>query len=86
MKDLAPVKRIIKGIYLIRGKKVMVDRESAELYGVDNAQLKKAVRSIERLPTDFMSIEAILCAGTVVPPELSFSSNALQAVPAMRKG
>ena len=55
MKDMVPVERIVKGIYLIRNKKVMMDRDLAELYGVDTAQLKRAVkRNIERFPPDFM--------------------------------
>jgi limonene-1,2-epoxide hydrolase len=55
MKDLVSVERIVKGIYLIRDKKVMMDRDLAELYGVDTAQLKRAVkRNIERFPLDFM--------------------------------
>lgn len=55
MKDLVPVERIVRGIYLIRDKKVMMDRDLAELYGVDTAQLKRAVkRNIERFPPDFM--------------------------------
>jgi hypothetical protein len=42
-------------IYLIRGKKVMLDRDLAELYKVDTKQLKRAVRrNIERFPDDFM--------------------------------
>ncbi len=36
-------------------RKVMMDRDLAELYGVDTAQLKRAVkRNIERFPPDFM--------------------------------
>ena len=55
MKDLVPVERIVKCIYLIREKKVMMDRDLAELYGVETAQLKRAVkRNIERFPDDFM--------------------------------
>jgi len=55
VKDMVPVERIVKGIYLIRNKKVMMDRDLAELYGVDTAQLKRAVkRNIERFPPDFM--------------------------------
>jgi hypothetical protein len=38
------------------------------------------------LQADFMSIEAVLYAGPVIPLALSSSSNALQTVPAMRKG
>jgi hypothetical protein len=40
---------------LIRGQKVILDRDLAELYGVETKQLKQAVkRNIERFPDDFM--------------------------------
>ncbi len=46
---------IISKIYLIRGQKVMMDRDLAELYGVETKQLKRQVkRNIERFPADFM--------------------------------
>ena len=42
-------------IYLIRGQKVMLDFDLAEMYGVANKALKQAVRrNIERFPEDFM--------------------------------
>jgi hypothetical protein len=42
-------------IYFIRGQKVMIDRDLAELYGVQTKQLKRQVdRNIERFPLDFM--------------------------------
>jgi len=42
-------------IYLIRGTKVILDRDLAELYKVDTKQLKRAVRrNIDRFPDDFM--------------------------------
>ncbi|MEK7814273.1 MAG: ORF6N domain-containing protein [Candidatus Desantisbacteria bacterium] len=42
-------------ILLIRGQKVMLDRDLAELYGVETGQLKRAVkRNIDRFPEDFM--------------------------------
>ena len=42
-------------IYLIRGQKVMIDRDLAELYGVETKVLKQAVkRNIDRFPSDFM--------------------------------
>ena len=44
MKDVAPVERITSKIYLIRGQKVMLDRDLAELYGVATKVLKQAVR------------------------------------------
>ncbi len=46
---------IINKIYVIRGKKVMIDHDLAELYGVETKQLKRAVRrNIKRFPEDFM--------------------------------
>jgi hypothetical protein len=42
-------------IYAIRGLQVMIDRDLAELYGVETRVLKQAVkRNIERFPSDFM--------------------------------
>lgn len=47
--------KIINKIYLIRGKKVMLDFELAEMYAVETKQLKRQVkRNIERFPDDFM--------------------------------
>jgi hypothetical protein len=46
---------IISKIYLIREKKVMIDTDLAELYQVENKQLKRSVRrNIKRFPEDFM--------------------------------
>lgn len=42
-------------IYEIRGQKVMLDRDLAEMYGVQTKALNQAVkRNIERFPEDFM--------------------------------
>jgi len=42
-------------IYEIRGVKVMIDRDLAEIYGVETRALNQAVkRNIERFPEDFM--------------------------------
>ena len=42
-------------IFLIRGEKVMIDRDLAQLYGVETRVLNQAVRrNIERFPRDFM--------------------------------
>jgi len=50
-----PVERIEKAILLIRSQKVMLDKDLAELYGVETKQLKRAVRrNIKRFPADFM--------------------------------
>lgn len=46
---------IISKIYVIRGQKVMIDRDLAELYGVETKRLKEAVRrNKSRFPMDFM--------------------------------
>jgi len=53
--SLIPVERIEKAIYLIRGEKVMLDRDLAELYQVTTAALNQALRrNRERFPSDFM--------------------------------
>ena len=42
-------------IYLIRGIRVMIDRDLAEMYGVETRVLNQAVkRNQERFPEDFM--------------------------------
>jgi len=46
---------VISKIYEIRGEKVMIDRDLAELYGVEVKYLKRQVRrNINRFPEDFM--------------------------------
>lgn len=46
---------IVRKIYLIRGKKVMLDRDLAELYEVETRVLNQAVRrNLDRFPDDFM--------------------------------
>ncbi|MFH1562898.1 MAG: ORF6N domain-containing protein [Nitrospirota bacterium] len=55
MNQLIPVERIENKILFIRGQKVMLDRDLAELYGVTTGNLNKAVRrNLERFPEDFM--------------------------------
>ena len=50
-------KIIINKIYQIRGEKVMLDRDLAELYGVETRVLKQQVRrNIDRFPEDFMFV------------------------------
>ena len=54
-KSLAPVDLIQEKIAIIRGERVMLDYDLADLYGVETKQLKRAVRrNIERFPADFM--------------------------------
>ena len=55
MNDVIPVEQIASKIYLIRNVKVMLDRDLAELYGVETKRLKEQVkRNFERFPEDFM--------------------------------
>jgi len=54
-RSLIPVERIERSILLIRGQKVMLDRDLARLYGVETRVLNQAVRrNIDRFPEDFM--------------------------------
>ena len=50
-----PVQFIERRIYLIRGHKVMIDVDLAELYGVPTKRLNEQVqRNLKRFPEDFM--------------------------------
>jgi len=57
-----------KKIYQVRGQKVMLDSDLAELYGVETSALNRQVkRNIERFPADFMmrlsedEFQALIC-------------------------
>ncbi len=53
--SIIPDESILSKIYFIRGKKVMLDRDLAFLYGVETKNLKRQVRRNElRFPEDFM--------------------------------
>ncbi len=55
MKNIIPLELIEKRIYLVRGQKVMLDRDLAELYEVETRALNQAVRrNSDRFPEDFM--------------------------------
>jgi hypothetical protein len=50
-----PPERIEKSILFIRGEKVLLDADLAELYGVETKVLTRAVRrNLDRFPADFM--------------------------------
>ena len=50
-----PDESIIGKIYLVKDRKIMLDRHLAELYGAKTKVLKQAVkRNIERFPDEFM--------------------------------
>ena len=55
MAKFVPVASILSKIVYLREEKVLLDRDLAEMYGVETKQLKRAVRrNIERFPKDFM--------------------------------
>ncbi|WP_293300908.1 ORF6N domain-containing protein [Pedobacter sp. UBA4863] len=52
---IIPDEIVMNQIYLVRGQKVMLDRDLAALYGVETRVLKQAVRrNLDRFPEDFM--------------------------------
>ena len=54
-KTAAADEEIISKIYLIRNKKIMLDKDLAQLYDITTGNLNKAVkRNIKRFPVDFM--------------------------------
>lgn len=54
MSSLIPIERVEQKILLIRGEKVLLDSDLAELYGVETGALNRAVkRNLERFPEDF---------------------------------
>jgi hypothetical protein len=53
--EITPIEHVSSKILLIQKQKVILDRDIAELYGVETSQLKRAVRrNIECFPKDFM--------------------------------
>jgi len=52
---IVPIEAVQGRIFVIRGAKVMLDQDLAELYGVTTSALNQAVsRNTERFPEDFM--------------------------------
>ncbi len=52
---ILPDEIVMKKIFFIRGYKVMLDRDLADLYGVETRRLNEQVkRNIKRFPSDFM--------------------------------
>ena len=52
-KLVIPIERVQQVIYLIRGQKVMLAKDLAQLYGVETRVLNQAVRrNAERFPAD----------------------------------
>lgn len=54
-KAIIPTEAIASKIIMLRGERVILDRDLAEMYGVETRVLKQAVRrNIDRFPDDFM--------------------------------
>ena len=57
LQALVTEQKILNRIYVVRSEKVMLDRDLAELYGIETRVLKQAVkRNMERFPKDFMFV------------------------------
>ncbi len=55
MNDIVSIESVANKIYKIRSINIMLDRDLAELYGVETKVLKQAVkRNLKRFPDDFM--------------------------------
>jgi len=55
MTEIILIENVEKKILMVRGHKVMIDKDLAELYGVETKVLIQAVkRNIDRFPSDFM--------------------------------
>ena len=55
MSNIIPVENIANKIVFIRKQQVIMDKDLAELYGVETRHLVQGVkRNIERFPSDFM--------------------------------
>ncbi|MDD5495721.1 MAG: ORF6N domain-containing protein [Candidatus Omnitrophica bacterium] len=55
VEKVVPIEKIENRIFHLRGKKVMLDADLAELYGVPTKVLNQAVkRNLKRFPWDFM--------------------------------
>ncbi len=53
--DLVSLARVERAIHVIRGQKIMLDSDLAEVYGVTTGRLNEQVRrNLERFPEDFM--------------------------------
>jgi len=76
----ANVEKITGKIFMIRSEKIMLDRDLAELYGIETRTLNQAVsRNIERFPSDFMFTlsrdEIMGISQAVISSKIKFSKN-----------
>jgi len=55
LQALVAEQKILNRIYVVRGEKIMLDRDLAELYNVETRVLNQSIkRNIKRFPKDFM--------------------------------
>ena len=78
MTKLIPVETIANKILFLRNEKVLMDRDLAELYGVETMVLNQAVsRNIRRFPPDFMFTltrdEIMRISQIVISSEIKYS-------------
>ena len=72
--DITIADDIKNKIFTIRGLQVMLDRDLAELYGVETRALNQAVkRNIDRFPSDFM-FQLSSTEWEILKPEIASSS------------
>ncbi len=80
--SLVAEQKILNRIYVVRGEKVMLDRDLAELYGNETRALKQTVkRNIERFPKDFMFVMSTkeidaMVSQNVIPSKSYFGGSA----------
>jgi len=79
---LIPVGRLDRMILLVRGQRVLLDRDLAKLYGVETRVLNQAVRrNQDRFPDDFMFSlsrkEIMRISQIVISSDLKFSKHVL---------
>jgi hypothetical protein len=78
-----PAERIEKAILVVRGQRVMLDRDLAVLCGVETRALNQAVkRNLDRLPDDFMFeltrdeirniSRSVICSSTIKHAEKAY--------------
>ena len=82
--SLVPIDRIERNILFIRGEKVMLDSDLAELYGVTTKALNQAVkRNLSRFPDDFMLVLS-LAEGNSLRSQIEAVSQSVQREPVSR--
>lgn len=81
MLSIVKIEAVAKLIRFIRGEKVILDRDLAQLYGVETRALKQAVkRNIKRFPDDFMftlteNEITMMVSQTVIPSRKYFGGS-----------